>query len=258
MESDFDYSTDDDQILYKTRSPYQEIKLTRLTDGEVALYLDENIQFVSGFDDMVYHGVLASIPARMMHGQPGEVLILGGGDGLAARNLLRFPNVKRIHMVELDPGMIEFSAKHPIMRQLNKDAFRNPKLKVTVQDAKKWLKKGDGHKYSVAIIDFPDPTDPGLEDLFSVELYEDVLRHMTKTPVMSVQSSGALSDTEMLAKEHLCYATRTVPIPVRFRGQWMVDGTILYAGGGVDQGMARIPSKYASHEAKEQGTSSLF
>jgi len=66
-----------EKIIYQTTTPFQEIKLSRLSDGEVALYLDDAIQFVSGYDDRVYHGVLASYPARMLDGQPPASIPLG-------------------------------------------------------------------------------------------------------------------------------------------------------------------------------------
>src|SRR3990172_1527237 len=113
-------------FIYRKLSPYQKIELTRGPNGETTLYLDDAIQFVSGHDDRLYHGVLATMPARMLNG-PVSALILGGGDGLAARNLLELSNVKKVKMIELDPGMIEFASTHPEMRRLNRNAFHNPR-----------------------------------------------------------------------------------------------------------------------------------
>lgn len=258
MQSDFESESETTEAtVFKTRSPYQTIELTQLSSGEHVLYLDGNVQFVSGIDDAIYHGTIASVPAKMLRGKPARALILGGGDGLAARNLLKFPNIVDVKMVELDPGMIKFSSTHPVMRQINQDVFRNPKLQVVVQDATKWVKRGDGKKYDLAIIDFPDPTEETM-NLFSVGLYEDVLKNMTKMPILSVQSSGALSDTEMLVKENLSIATGTTTFPARFRGKWMVDGTITYAGKGMVRSMAKVPARFASREAKEQATKGLF
>jgi len=247
------FGDEDETLLYRQKTPYQEIKLTRLSDGEIALYLDEAIQFVSGTDDRVYHSILADLPAKMLKGQPGRVLILGGGDGLAARNLLAYPNVTKITMVELDPGMIKFASTEPSMRKLNGDVFRNPKLKVIVGDARAFLEKNPpGPNFEIAIVDFPDPLTPDLEDLFSERLYRQVMAQMNvPRAILSVQTSSAFSDTEEDVCQKLARVTGTKPIPVRFTGKWMVDGTIVLAGRGVVPEMARIPKDWQAEAAPD-------
>lgn len=240
-------SGDDETILAQVKTPFQEIKLTQLSDGEHALYLDDAIQFVSGFDDEVYHGVLASVPAKMLKGRRGNALILGGGDGLAARNLLRFPNIGHIQMVELDPGMIKFSSTHPVMRRLNEDAFRNPRLKVMAGDARKWVDAYKGGDYQIAILDFPDPLEPQLENLFEAPFYQKVDKHVDQQRgVYSVQSSIAFGDVEEQVKKTLSWATGTETYPARFKGKWMQDGTIIYGGAGVVPGLTRLPDRVRS------------
>ena len=237
-------------VLYCKRSPYQEIKLTQLEGGQFACYLDDCIQFVSGHDDIVYHGTLASMAANMLKGQPGKALILGGGDGLAARNLLQYPNIKEIRMVELDPEMVAFSANHPVMRQLNGDSFRNPRLKLEVGDARKWVKHSPEGGFQLAIVDFPDPLGPEMADLFSAPFYNQVMAHMDQSrPTFAVQSSMAFSDVEEHVEGELSKVTGTGSIPVRFIGEWMMDGTIVYSGRGVDPRLTRLPDQYVAKEA---------
>lgn len=236
-------------LLARVRTPYQTIELTRIEDdNKYALYLDGAVQFVSGFDDRVYHGVLATLPARMLKGRRGKALILGGGDGLAARNLLQHPNIEEVRMIELDPVMIEFCSKNPIMRQLNRDAFRNPRLKVTAVDARKWVAESPEAGYSIAILDFPDPLENDLEDLFEEPFYRRVQTHLTGDPIWSVQSSSAFSDTEDKVRRNLIRVTRTPVYPVRFRGEWMQDGSIVFSGAGVDPSYTRLPHEYRSTE----------
>ena len=239
----------DETILARTKSPFQEIKLTRLSDGKHALYLDDAIQFVSGFDDDVYHGVLASLPARMLGGLPGNALILGGGDGLAARNLLRYPNIGHVQMVELDPGMIEFCSKNPVMRSLNGDVFQNPRLKVKVGDARQWVDRYNGGDYQIAILDFPDPLDSSLEDLFQAPFYKKVNKHVDpRRGIYSVQSSIAFGDVEDQVKKTLSWATKTRSYPVRFKGKWMQNGTIVFGGSGVNPKLTRLSDKYRADQ----------
>lgn len=233
----------------RVRTPYQTIDLTRIEgDNKYALYLDGAVQFVSGLDDKIYHGVLATLPARMLNGRRGKALILGGGDGLAARNLLQHPNIEEVRMIELDPVMLEFCAKNPIMRQLNGDVFRNPRLKVTAGDARKWAAKSPEGGYSIAILDFPDPLENVLEDLFEVPFYEQVQKHLAPKPVWSVQSSSAFSDTEDKVRLNLNQVTGTPAYPVRFRGEWMQDGAIVFSGRGVNPTHTKLPYKYRSTE----------
>jgi len=228
-------------LLAEKKTPFQKIELTRVFDGNVALYLDGAIQFVSGLDDKVYHGVLASLPAKMLQGRPGSALILGGGDGLAARNLLKFPNIREIRMVEIDPQMVEFCSTHPVMRKLNEDSFRNPRLKVETTDAREWVARPPVKKYDLAILDFPDPLEPSLENLFSGAFYKQVKNHLSGPSIWSIQSSSAFSGVEDVVTKNIFWATQTWPRPVRFKGDWMQDGSIVYAGRGVVPAMAQIP-----------------
>jgi len=235
---------EDETTLARVQSKYQKIRLSKLDTGEYALYLDENIQFVSGIDESVYHGVLGSLPAKMLHGAPGEVLILGGGDGLVARNLLRHPNVTGITMVELDPEMVKFSSTHPVMRGLNQDSFRNPRLQVITDDARNYLSGPARGRFKIGIVDFPDPTVPELEDLYSEELYRKLMGQLCRDPIVAVQSSNAYSTTEGLVAENLEPATMTRVVPVRFKGHWMLDGVVSFAGAGLPEGEAKVSPRY--------------
>jgi spermidine synthase len=235
-----------EKTLVKTRTPHQIIELTALDTGEYAMYLDGAIQFVSGLDDRLYHGILAGIPAKMMQGRPFKALILGGGDGLAARTLLRFPNAQKVHMVELDPGMVQFARQNPIVRQMNGNVFENPKLQVTIGDALKYIAKPGNNSYDIAIIDFPDPLNLQLEKLFDREVYDNVyINHMNQPKgVFSIQTSGAYSDTEDKVREHLQDVTGTETIPIHFMGNYMLDGSIVYGGPGMVAREARIADRW--------------
>ncbi|NJN05674.1 MAG: hypothetical protein HC814_03805, partial [Rhodobacteraceae bacterium] len=125
----------DEKLIFRAKSPYQEIMLTQLSDQEIALYLDGGIQFVSGYDDMVYHWTLGTVPA-LMHGSPKKALVLGGGDGLVARNLFEFPSIQKVTMIEIDPMMTGFCREHPVMSSLNKHSFDDPRMDLRNMDAR--------------------------------------------------------------------------------------------------------------------------
>jgi len=221
-----------EKLLFQTKSPYQEIMLTQLPDKEVALYLDGGIQFVSGHDDQVYHWTLATAPALMV-GKPRNALILGGGDGLAARNLFEFPSIQKVTQIELDPIVTKFSETHSVMRRLNKDSFRNPKMDLRIMDARKFVASKPKEKFDVILVDFTDPLDHSMADLYSSPFYGNLYDHLSMEGVMAVQSSAAYSDVDEAVHKNLMKATDTLAKSLRFRGKWMADGTITVAGKGV-------------------------
>lgn len=223
---------DGEKLLYRTKSPFQEIMLTQLPDKEIALYLDGGIQFVSGHDDMVYHWTLGTAPALMI-GNPKRALILGGGDGLVARNLFEFPSVEQVTMVEIDPVITEVSRKHPILSALNKGSFDNPRMDLRIMDARQFAASRPREKYDLIHVDFTDPLDSSMADLYSAPFYRAIYDHASHNSVMAVQSSSAYSDVEDRVHAALLRATGTMPKPLRFKGYWMADGTIMVAGRGV-------------------------
>lgn len=235
---------EDEKLVYRTRSPYQEIMITQLPDKEVALYLDGGIQFVSGFDDMVYHWTLGTAPA-IMHGNPRSALVLGGGDGLVARNLFEFPSIQKVTMIEIDPVITEVSRTHPILSSLNKKSFDDPRMDLRIMDARKFAAQKPKERYDLILVDFTDPLDNSMADLYSAPFYKAVYDHASDHAVMAVQSSSAYSDVEDRVNGALLLATGSVPHPLRFKGSWMVDGTIMTAGSAVKP-FFKMPAGYGA------------
>lgn len=245
-----------EKLLFRTKSPYQEIMLTQLPDNEIALYLDGGIQFVSGHDDQVYHWTLATAPALMV-GKPKNALILGGGDGLAARNLFEFPSIQKVTQIELDPVMATFSGSNPVMTRLNKNSYQNPKMDLRTMDARKFVASKPKEKYDIILVDFTDPLEQSMADLYSAPFYANLYDHLAPSGVMAVQSSAAYSDVDDLVQKNLMKATDTLAKPLRFKGKWMADGTIMLAGRGVKHefkmpnGLEPKPPKEAVKEMPE-------
>jgi spermidine synthase len=132
-----------------------------------------------------------------------NVLILGGGDGLGARDLLKFPSVKRIDLVDLDPEILKFAKENFFMKMLNKGSFSNKKVKIVATDAKKWLSKPATRKYDLIIVDFPDPTSELLWGLYTAKLYKRMKKRMKPSTVIAVQSSTYNTRTFDLIFERL-------------------------------------------------------
>lgn len=175
-----------DRVIYLDQTPYQKIVMTRDKE-DFRLFLDGNIQF-SATDEYRYHEALVH-PAMVMASKAEEILVLGGGDGLAARELLKYNQVKHITLVDLDPEMTRLAKTHKRLRELNKDSLDNPKVKVVNQDAYQFVEKTK-QQYDVIIIDLPDPNVDALSKLYSKTFYQMVGTRLTNGGVVTVQSTS--------------------------------------------------------------------
>lgn len=225
----------DEKIVFKGRSPVQTILLTKLNDGQHALYLDGHIQLVSGLDDTIYHRALAAVPAKMLGGKPSRAIIFGGGDGCAARELLAFPNIKDITLVEIDPGIVEFSRKHPVMKKLNRGSLSSKRVNVQIGDARNYVGNGEAVRHNLAVIDFLDPKS-SFDDLYSSEFYQGIVSRMDPEPIVAVQAADSYGEAEKMVHQNLAEATGTRPKVARFKGKWMFNGSVIIAGKGMQRG----------------------
>jgi spermidine synthase len=177
-----------DHIVYAESSPYQRVVITASKAG-VRLFLNGNLQFHSR-DEYRYHEALVH-PAMSAHGAPRHVLILGGGDGMAAREVLKHPSVQDVTLVELDPHMTQLFSQEPMLRQLNADSLRSPKLHVVNADAFSWLEQNTSH-FDVVIVDFPDPTNFSIGKLYTTSFYQLVDEHLSAGGFAVVQTTSPL------------------------------------------------------------------
>ena len=175
-------------IVHREQSDYQRIVVTSGTAG-VRLFLNGNLQFHSR-DEYRYHEALVH-PALLAHGAPQRVLILGGGDGMALREVLRHASVREVTLVELDPRITGLFARQPLLRRLNADALADPKLTIVNADAFGWLQQPRG-VYDVVIVDFPDPSNFSLGKLYTTTFYESVDQHLAAGGYLVVQSTSPL------------------------------------------------------------------
>ena len=175
-----------ENIVYANNSPYQRIVLTR-NDKDFRLYLNNNLQFSSA-DEYRYHEALVH-PAMSMAKNISNVLILGGGDGFAVREVLKYKDVKNITLVDLDGQMTNFFKDNETMKKLNHNALSNPKLQIINKDAYIWIKENK-KKYDVIIIDFPDPSNYSLGKLYSVQFYKELEKVTTPDTKIVVQTTS--------------------------------------------------------------------
>ena len=175
-----------DEIVYSTSTPYQRLVITRWKD-DVRLYINGNLQF-SSRDEYRYHEALVH-PAMESLPWAKSVMILGGGDGLALREVLRYPNIEHVTVVDLDPAMTGAFMTRPELVKLNHGAFADPRVKVINADAAVWLQNTTA-MFDAAIIDFPDPSSFALGKLYSVPFYGMVKKHVAANGLVVVQSTS--------------------------------------------------------------------
>ena len=175
-----------DPVVYQSHSPYQRLVVTRWKD-DTRLYINGNLQF-SSRDEARYHEALV-LPAMQMVPNAERVLILGGGDGLAAREVLKYPQVKNVTLVDLDPDMTATFRTSATLSALNQGSLSHPKMHVVNDDAAKWL-EASSEKFDVIIIDLPDPSNFSLGKLYSVPMYRLVARHLQPQGKIVVQSTS--------------------------------------------------------------------
>ena len=177
-----------DTVLFSESSKYQRVVVTASPQG-VRLFLNGNLQFHSR-DEYRYHEALVH-PAMAAHGAPRRVLILGGGDGMAAREVLKYPSVERVTLVELDPRMTQLFSTQPLLRQLNRDSLLSPKLQTVNADAFAWLEQHAG-SYDVIVVDFPDPTNFSIGKLYTSSFYRLIDQHLSASGYAVVQTTSPL------------------------------------------------------------------
>lgn len=209
-------------IVYSNSTPYQHIVITQHPSGDIRCYINGHLQFSSN-DEYIYHELLVH-PAMHISDIKKRVLILGGGDGLAVREVLKYSDVESITLVDIDPEMISIAMENPYIASLNRGSLKNAKIKiisnkeitpggkeklfyrnrarplrrdfepakeVTVYtlDAAKFVAQAPG-LYDVIIMDFPDPNSLELSKLYSKSFYHNVFRKLTRTGIIVQQSSS--------------------------------------------------------------------
>ncbi len=206
-----------DEIIYTKSTPYQRIVLTRWRD-DFRLYLNGNLQF-SSRDEYRYHESLVH-PALATLPHARDVLVLGGGDGMAVREILKYPHIERITVVDLDPQMTEMFKSDTVLSRLNNLSLQSPKVSIINADALTWM-EAQSQSYDAIVVDFPDPTNYALGKLYTVTFYQMLRRHIRPQGLAVVQTTSPL------------YAPKSY---------WMVQNTARAAGFITTGYHALVPS----------------
>jgi spermidine synthase len=179
-----------DNIIYTKSSHYQRIVVTKGKTG-YSLFLNGNLQFNS-FDEYRYHEALVHPAFAAFGGEAKRVLVLGGGDGLAVREILKYKSVENITLVDLDPDMTSVSKRVPALAELNKNSFDDPRVHVINADAFVWIDNNQTEPFDVAIVDFPDPNNFALGKLYTSRFYNLLKAKLKPDSAVVIQCTSPL------------------------------------------------------------------
>ncbi|MGB8194021.1 MAG: polyamine aminopropyltransferase, partial [Chitinophagaceae bacterium] len=175
-----------DQVVYAVSSPYQRLVITK-NKRETRLFLNGNLQF-STADEYRYHEALVH-PALSSVEKPRHVLVLGGGDGLAVREILKYPSVEQITLVDLDPLMTKLFSTQEVLLRINQSSLLNKKVKVYNADAFVWL-RDNRQTFDAVVVDFPDPSNFSIGKLYSTLFYQMLRKAMKPGGIAVIQSTS--------------------------------------------------------------------
>ncbi len=179
-----------DPIVFLKQTPYQKIVLTRWRNNYL-LYLDGHLQ-LSTVDEKRYHETLVHVPMAMVS-EPSRALIVGGGDGCTLREILKYPCLRHIDMVDMDREFVEFAKTNPIMQQINHHSLESKKVCLYFEDGFRFVKKiwrqGRIH-YDIIIIDLTDPRNEKSCRLYSREFYEMLYNILSPKGVLITQATS--------------------------------------------------------------------
>jgi spermidine synthase len=194
-----------DKVVYTKSSPYQRIVLTH-GSYDWRLFLNGNLQFSSA-DEYRYHEALVH-PGLARIADPKNVLVLGGGDGMAVREILKYPSVRKVVLVDLDKAITEMFLTNKSLGELNAFSLSSSKITIVNQDAFVWV-RNQHVQFDFIVIDFPDPSNYSLGKLYTSAFYQEVARILSPEGAMVVQSTSP-------------YVAR--------KSYWIINETIRHAG----------------------------
>ncbi|TAE83372.1 MAG: polyamine aminopropyltransferase [Alphaproteobacteria bacterium] len=183
----WDQSLYEDRIVFSDQSQYQRIILTKDRD-DIRLYLDGNLQF-SSIDEYRYHEALVHIPFAVRLMPMHRVLLLGAGDGLAVRELLRYEEIEEIIVVDLDEKMVHLGINNPYVTSLNQQSLHSKKVRIVNADAFGFLQENQ-QLFDLIIADLPDPNNNGLARLYSKQFYQLIKNNLGAGGMMVTQATS--------------------------------------------------------------------
>jgi len=210
-----------DKIVYQEQTRYQKIVVTQWKD-DYWLFINGSTQF-STYDEERYHEPLVH-PLMGLIKERKDILLLGGGDGLAAREILKYPDVENLTLVDLDPAMTRLARQNEIFLGINHGSLNDPRVRVVNQDAYQFI-KNSGDLYDAVIVDLPDPKSVSLSLLYSLGFYRMVAKRLKPFGAMATQSTSPLYSPEAFlcvkkTMEAAGFSTLPYQNSIPSMGQW--------------------------------------
>ncbi len=180
-----------DRVVFTAATPYQRIVVTQGKGGH-RLFLNGNLQFAER-DEYRYHEALVHpvMAAFTSTGSPKKVAVLGGGDGMAVREILKYPGVESVTLVELDPAMTRLFSEQPTLVALNGASLKSPRLTIINTDAFHWLEQTQD-TFDVIVVDFPDPTNFNIGKLYTNSFYALLDQRLSASGYAVIQTTSPL------------------------------------------------------------------
>ncbi len=251
-----------DRVIYSKQTKYQKLVITQ-SNSDFWLFINGNQQ-LSTVDEIMYHEPLVH-PLMKLCPNPRDILILGGGDGCAAREILKYDAVQNISLVDLDPEMTRLALEHPVLSEINQHAMEHEKVTIINQDGYTFLEKENNY-YDIIIIDLPDPKTIELGRLYSYEFYNLCYKSLKSHGLIVTQAGSpyfAAKAFKCIDKTMAEAGFATVPMhnQVITLGEW---GWILgaksltkaqFKDALINLEFNNIPTKWINHEAMTLMTS---
>ncbi len=242
-----------DKLLFDSKTEHQRLQLFESKAFGRVLTLDSVVQTTES-DEFIYHEMMAHLPI-LAHGKSRRVLIIGGGDGGMAEEVLKHKSVERVTMVEIDAGVVEFSKQY--LPNICKDAFDDPRLNLVIADGAKFVAETD-ERFDVAIIDSTDPIGPA-EVLFTEAFYGNVKRCLNEGGIVATQNgvpflqgdelTSTLAAFRKLFRDPTCYLA-TVPT--------YVGGPMAFGWGTDDASLRQVTEETLAERFKPAGIETRY
>lgn len=175
-------------IVYARQSPFQRIVVTQ-SDRGFQLHLNGHLQFNST-DEYRYHESLVHPPMSATIGAK-NVLVLGGGDGLAVREVLKYDSVESVTLVDIDPAVTSLATELPPLQELSQGSLSDDRVTVVNRDAFVWISECR-ELFDAVVIDFPDPGNFSIGKLYTTRFFRMLSDRMTDDAVLSIQCTSPL------------------------------------------------------------------
>ena len=227
-------------FVFRESSPYQKIDIVHVPDtindliqvysGKLNeedftlenyyLFLNGDFQFASNYEEL-YHEWFAHVPIIINGKVPKRVLVLGGGDGLIHRELLKYKEIKSIVHVDIDHRLVALAKNHPVLTGLNKYSLLNPRVRTVFGDAFQFLRNNGDETFDAIYMDFPDVKDYNLSKLYSREFYHFVKKRLAHDGFAALDTPGVRFGVPDDAG----------PTPPKHYGSWSIHSNTMRLAG---------------------------